>query len=67
MPDVTVCKFELETPCMAGYQAALDDAYTNGIITAQQKGELLKSAMNVSIEFETRSFLARKSNNEQNR
>lgn len=58
--EVTLIKSELETLAMAAYLAALDDAYTNGMITAAQKGELQKACMNTSIEFEAQVFLSRK-------
>lgn len=62
--DVSVCKSELETLAMAAYQAALNDAYTEGLITAEQKHNLTKASMEESIVFETQSFISRKANNE---
>lgn len=59
--EVTVSKSELESLALAVYQAALDDAYINGMITAEQKGELLKTSLNETIEFEAKSFFKRKS------
>lgn len=65
--DVTVCKSELETLAMAGYQAALNDAWINGLITPAQRKELTKQAMEESITHETRAFIDRKQHAEANR
>ena len=64
--DVTVCKSELETLALAAYQAALNDACVEGLITSEQKHSLTKACMEESIVFETKSFLQRKRNNESN-
>ena len=64
--DVSVCKSELETLAMAAYQAELNDAYVEGLITAEQKHNLTKASMEESIVFETKSFFQRKQNNESN-
>lgn len=58
--DVCVCKSELETLAMAAYQAALEDAWVEGLITSQQKHDLVKAKMESAITFEAKSFFERK-------